>query len=383
MKKYITYLIILLILTGGILFLLNPRGIYQLNDKTAKFIPHQEIPSGLVSLKAKDCGICHIEIFKEWQQSLHSQAYTDPFFTAYHKKDKGDPTCLVCHTPVENQNPFILTSTSGQYNDLFTTPNPEFDAEFQQEGVTCAACHVKDGIIYGPFHENTMDAPHPVAYDKEFTSKSLCEQCHEVPSKSFSLMNEGICSTGVESGSGIWSARGYICQDCHMPAVARPLMPGYPVREGKKHLWPGAYSNSQLQQVFSFKAEKQQDKINIKITNTGAGHKAPTGDPDRFIILDFIWIDKTGQETVLESIEFKRRIIWQPIMFVWSDNRLSPGQSMTLSLTAPNAPGSLYVNGSYHVMTDSSLTRLKEKFELVNEWPIHRRFIERQKLTIE
>lgn len=188
MKKYITYLIILLILTGGILFLLNPRGIYQLNDKTAKFIPHQEIPSGLVSLKAKDCGICHIEIFKEWQQSLHSQAYTDPFFTAYHKKDKGDPTCLVCHTPVENQNPFILTSTSGQYNDLFTTPNPEFDAEFQQEGVTCAACHVKDGIIYGPFHENTMDAPHPVAYDKEFTSKSLCEQCHEVPSKSFSLM---------------------------------------------------------------------------------------------------------------------------------------------------------------------------------------------------
>lgn len=368
----------LLLISASIWFYSNNGLIYKLTDTTAKFIPYQETPSGLVSLKARDCGVCHIEIYQEWQESLHSKAYIDPFFTAYHRKDKGDPTCLVCHTPLENQAPVILSSESGQFHDLKSTPNPRFDQELQQEGVTCASCHVKDGIIYGPYQQASMNAPHPVAYDEKFTSKQICSQCHEVPSKSLSLMNEGICSTGMESDSGIWAARGFICQDCHMSAVTRPLMAGYPPRPGRKHLWPGGYSSKQLNKVFSFKAEQKKDELTITITNSGAGHKAPTGDPDRFIVLDFFWIDEAGKETQLESIEFKRQIIWQPVMFVWSDNRLAPGESTSIRVSMPSAAGKLYVNGTYHVMTDRSLNRLKEKFSLENEWPIHRPFIKRQ-----
>ena len=383
MKKFIITISTLIILLLLILFFLNPDGIYELSDKTTRYISHQEVPTGVISLKAGDCGTCHIEIYQEWQTSLHSKAFIDPFFTAYLRKDKGDPTCSVCHTPLENQSPIILSSESGLYNDLKTTANPKFDPELQKEGVTCAACHVKNGIIFGPFRKNTLNAPHPVAYDEKFLSKSLCQQCHEVPSKDFSLMNEGICSTGMESDTGLWSARGFICQDCHMPEINRPLMAGYPAREGRKHLWPGAYSTAQLKKVFSFKAEKIQDKLSITITNSGAGHKAPTGDPDRFIVLDFFWIDENGQKTVLHSIEFKRQIIWQPIMFVLSDNRLAPGESTQFISTPASDSGTLYVNGTYHVMTDRSLNRLKDKYELKNEWPIHRPFIEQQKIDIK
>jgi len=187
----------------------------------------------------------------------------------------------------------------------------------------------------------------------------------------------------MESNSGIWAARGYICQDCHMPAVNRPLMTGFPSREGKKHLWPGGYSTKQLQKVFTFKAKKEQDYLTITITNSGAGHKAPTGDPDRFIVLDFIWVDESGQEILLESVKFKRSIIWQPIMFVWSDNRLSPGESTSINIKLPKTDGSLVINGTYHVMTDRSFNRLKDKFDLKDEWPIHRPFMTHQKVLIE
>ncbi len=365
-----------------ILFLLNPNSIYQINQKTAQFAPLQSIPKGLISLKAKDCGICHQEIYQEWQTSLHSRAYRDPFFQAYLKKDKDDPTCLVCHTPLLNQSPVILSSASGQYDDLTSTDNPHFDAQLQQEGVTCAGCHLREGIIYGPYKKTELNAPHPVAYDKKFRQKTLCKQCHEVPSKDFSLMNDGICSTGMESDSGIWAAKGFICQDCHMPQIKRPLMAGYPSREGKQHLWPGGYSNHQLQKVFTFKAHKIDDTIQITITNSGAGHKAPTGDTDRFIVLDFYWRTDKGKHIALDTIEFKRQVIWQPIMFVLSDNRLAPGASTQLSVIAPSESGTLYVDASYHIMTERSLARLKDKFSLKNEPPIQRVFIKQQKIEL-
>lgn len=386
MKKFIIACLLFLfslLLVLLIIFLLNPSGIYKLSAKTAQFIPLQSIPQALVSLKAKDCGVCHSDIYQEWQTSLHAKAFTDSFFTAYLKKDKGDPTCLVCHTPLLNQSPVILSSESGDYHDLKVTPNPDFDPELQQEGITCAACHVKDGVIYGPYKKTELNAPHPVAYDEKFLNKTICQQCHEVPSKDFSLMNEGICSTGMESNSGLWAARGIICQDCHMPPVTRPLMAGYPAREGKKHLWPGGYSNHQLQKAFTFKAIREQNKLLVRITNTGAGHKVPTGDPDRFIVLDFFWIDKKGQKTALDSIEFKRKIVWQPIMFVLSDNRLAPGESTQLTINAPTVQGNLYLTATYNVMTQGSLKRLKDQFELKEHEPIQRVFIERQEIPID
>ncbi len=88
MKKWLLYSVIFIAISSVVLYFFNPPGIYQLTQKTAQFIPYQAIPEGVVSLKAKDCGLCHIEIYQEWQTSLHAKAYTDPFFTAYHKKDK-------------------------------------------------------------------------------------------------------------------------------------------------------------------------------------------------------------------------------------------------------------------------------------------------------
>ena len=375
-KKTVVSIILVVLLVPAILYLLNPSEIYLLTDTTARFVPLQSTPPGLVSLKAKDCGQCHADIYHEWQGSLHAKAFTDPFFKAYHRKDKGDPTCLVCHSPLQNQSPVILSSASGRYDDLQASPNPDYDPDLQQEGVTCSACHVRDGIVYGPYPAADMNAPHPVAFDEDFLKPDLCNRCHEVPSKAFSLMDSGVCSTGEEFSDGPWATRGYTCQHCHMPATRRPLVAGFEARDGRKHLWPGGYSRDQLATVFSFDAKRSGDELVIGITNNGAGHKVPTGDPDRFMILEFTWLDENGQRHPLTRIEFKRQVIWQPIMLVWSDNRPAPGQRITLSADLPSSSGQLIVNGDYHVMTQRQLERLKDRFGLQNPWPITLRFLE-------
>lgn len=386
MKKIAGIIAVTLLITG-IFFVFNSGRIYKLTDTTARFVPHQPVPAGLTSLKAEACGACHMDIYQEWQTSLHAKAFSNPFFTAYLKKDKGDPTCLICHTPLQNQSPVILSSKSGLYDDLTVEPNPQFDAELQREGVNCSGCHVRDGVIYGPYKMESMNAPHAVAFDEKFLNNTICNQCHEVPSKKFSLMTEGICSTGSEFSESPWARKGVTCQGCHMQAIKRPLVKGFPARPGKRHLWPGGYSFAQLRKVFRFKAEKVGQELTITITNSGAGHKAPSGDPDRFIVLDFWWKDSSGQSTKLESIQFKRQMVWKPVMFVWSDNRLAPGESMQLVTRVPEGRGSLLVDGTYHVMTQWSHDRLRDKYELKidpsnDEWKIQRPFLKQQRIEI-
>ena len=90
----------------------------------------------------------------EWKTSIHSQAYRDPFFHAYWTKDKHTWVCLNCHAPLENQQPTLIKEIPRQrVEKALQKPNPQFDPDYQNEGVTCAACHVRDGVILGPFDD--------------------------------------------------------------------------------------------------------------------------------------------------------------------------------------------------------------------------------------
>src|SRR5256712_7526260 len=109
-------------------------------------------PAGLSSLKAEECGKCHREIYEEWKTSYHAQAFTDPFFRAYWRKDGEVWICLNCHTPLANQQPALITEVPrNRVAKAVTAPNPDYDQALQQEGITCAGCHVRDGVILGPF----------------------------------------------------------------------------------------------------------------------------------------------------------------------------------------------------------------------------------------
>ena len=58
--------------------------------------------------------------------------------------------------------------------------------------------------------------------------------------------------------------------------------------------------------------------------NAGAGHKIPTGDPDRHFTVEFTVKDGSHQVVAEKSHTMGRWIMWQPAIVELYDNRLLP-----------------------------------------------------------
>lgn len=350
--------------------------IFKIAPPFDKPIPHQVIPAGLTGIKASDCGRCHIEIYKEWETSIHGNAWKDPFFQAYWKKDRQIWVCLNCHTPVENQQEYLIQGLQNDRadNHPIKTKNPDFDPLFREEGISCATCHLRNGIVYGPFRD--LQAPHPVEYDPKFRTARLCLDCHHVPKEKFMFYRGNPCNTQVEWENGPYAKKGMICQDCHMPKIERSLVPGGAVREVRHHLWWGGHEPKMLQR--SIKVELNSDRAEyppgekarytLTLTNSGAGHKLPTGDPDRYFTIEFNVTDHEGKMIKHSSKTIGRWLIWKPVIFEYYDNRLAPleKRDFPFSYSVPSGGKKLTLETkvTYHIMTPRARQRLIDKYGL-------------------
>jgi hypothetical protein len=358
----------------------STRVIFGLREDFAHAVPYQEIPKGIPGIRAQDCGTCHQEIYEEWKTSYHAKSYVDPFFQAYWSKDKHIWICLNCHSPLENQQPWIIHGLENEnIKKPIKTQNGRYDQEFQTEGITCAACHVRDGVIEGPFEDSV--APHPTRYSPRFRSTDICFTCHQVPSGPFQFYNGGPCSTFPEFIGGPYSKKGYICQSCHMPAVTRPVAVGGPIREGRRHLWRGGHFPEMIQQAVSaelisdppeFKAGDRV-KFTVNFKNTGAGHKVPTGDPDRYFTVSFNVKDRQGKVVSSQDYTMGRWIMWKPLIVELYDNRIAPQQNRDYTFTAPiptaEEAQTLSVQVKYHILTEKNYKRLQTRYGLREEVP--------------
>jgi len=359
---------------------IKPVVIFGLRDDYAHAIPFQRVPAGLVSLKAESCGQCHREIYEEWKTSIHAHAYEDPFFQAYWKKDKNIWVCLNCHTPLENQQPTLIKEIPrGRVEKAAQEPNPHYDSEFQKESVTCAACHVRDGVILGPFEDAL--APHPTKYDPKFRTAELCYRCHNVVSGPAQFYNVGPCGTYAEYEGKHWQERGFICQSCHMPEIERPVALGGPIRRGRQHLWRGGHDPAMIKRAVEIEvkadtdAPQPGDRVGFTLTlvNAGAGHKIPTGDPDRFFTVEFIVEDREGNVLEQQSSTMGRWILWQPAIVELYDNRLLPlaSRDYRFDYRLPEQAEGLILKTRvrYHILTDGQHEMLRNKYGLMGDDP--------------
>ncbi|OYV75751.1 MAG: hypothetical protein B7Z66_11690 [Chromatiales bacterium 21-64-14] len=340
----------------------------------------RKIPPPLPNLSAATCGTCHRAIYREWITTMHSRSWTDPYFRTDRRLEGNEQICLNCHTPLDRQQKFrVLGFHDGNKFDPILAPNPEFSPELRRQGVTCAACHVRHGVIYGPFSQNAMrDAPHPTAQWEN--DNEACVRCHVAPDKSWGVfLAMPPCGTVPEiqltqkevleskisghlllkipppiprTGARAWvpkagypsadgSVDGYLgqpvppevatanCVECHMPRVQRPLMTGYPPRWGRHHLWRGGHDPQMVRQSLSirFRAEKPLHgsvAYVLTITNTGAEHYVPTGVPDRFISVDLRLLGSGGRTLEHEHYRLTRFIMWRPFVIQFWDTRLRP-----------------------------------------------------------
>lgn len=341
---------ILYILVIGFFFSCTDN-IRPLQDNWEKAIPLQEVPSGLVSIRARDCGVCHREIYDEWRQSTHAHAWTDLQFQAELKKESSPYLCINCHIPLENQQEFLIKGlVDGDIYKPVREENAHFDADFQLEGISCATCHVRDGSIIG-LHE-TKAAPHPVVKDSLFLNESICLSCHNA---SAVVTPELVCTfeTGDEWMNGPY-AGSKNCISCHMDTISRPLMQGMQSRVGHRHWFAGsgipkstehevknlmgmAYFPDTLPKIY-----QGEDSLifNLKLVNQHAGHRLPTGDPERFYSISLAWFDSSGDTISHVTDRIGETWEWYPVARKITDNNLEPGEERNFQIRlSPSLPG--------------------------------------------
>ncbi len=175
--------------------------------------------------------------------------------------------------------------------------------------------------------------------------------------------------------------QGMICQDCHMPEVDRPVAEGGPIRRGRRHLWRGGHDPEMIKRAVAIQvqadpaAPKPGDEVRFTLTviNAGAGHKVPTGDPDRYFTVEFLVQDSRGRVLDRQVDTMGRWILWQPVILEVYDNRLMPLASREYHFTArlPERSGevALKTRVLYHIMTDGQHEELRAKYGLTADDP--------------
>ncbi len=288
---------------------------------------------GVTGLKASDCSTCHTEVASEWSTSTHAAAWVDPQFQAeLHKDPEVGWLCLNCHTPLANQQPSLVTA----HEDIrapITTPNPSFDSELRDEGVTCLTCHWReDGIATT---RTDARAPHALVVDPDLGGDATCTVCHQATAR---LEDALVChfNTGAEKeAAGVQQG----CTDCHMPTVSRGQ------GHGRLHSWPGSGLGKGPGEPpaglngLDLEGPTMTDDGELRFTliNARAGHMLPSGDPERYLDVRATLLDGSGGAVSSQRWRIGQTWVWSPVAEKTGDNRLNVGERRELRWT----PGTL------------------------------------------
>lgn len=344
------------------------------------------IPPGVGDGSAAACGACHPAIAAEWAASTHAHAWTDRQFQAERAKDPAVAwLCDNCHTPLARQQP-VLSRSTGAPRAPERSPNPAFSPTLQAEGVTCLSCHWRPAGI-AAVHADA-DAPHPLVVDPALREVGTCTGCHQATAR---LEPALVCTfdTGAE-----WEAAapGKTCVECHMPRVTRAHATGAPVREGGRHLWPGGlipkepWTDAEAALFADWvpgvalrvdaptqATPGQPVTVRLHLLHNGAGHRVPSGDPERFLRLD---AEARGPDgAVLARTGYRVGQVWEwwPEARRLSDNRLHAGEDRVVDFTfvMPDAPVSLAVVLEHHRISAANAAH-----HGLDGYPTHRRVAE-------
>jgi len=290
----------------------NPFAPSNASSATGSFIPGEKFVS------STRCGTCHTDAHAQWRQSAHGNAFREPFYQKNVKDLQSQRGieftrhCESCH------NPAALFSGA-------LTKNSKVKRPFDEEGVSCIACHSIESVTGQGIGGYVMNQPallvkedgqrllegvtdqqilndvpshrrammRPVLKAPEF-----CGACHksQVPRelndykflRAFMVADElQMSSFSKESPHPFYVRDRETCNTCHMKKEPAPLF-DVSAKEGKlaSHRWASANTaipffykySEQLEAVTKFLMD---DKLGIDIF--AIHRKSPGLSADEFI----------------------------------------------------------------------------------------------------
>ncbi len=302
-------------------------------------VPFQELPESLPSISSQTCNACHGALVEQWSGSGHGGTWQSPLYRKALESAGNPQYCLRCHLPLQNQRSELIRG----YDEATMAkprlePNPRFDPTLQGEGVTCAACHVRDGVVYGPRTLRPGTSPHPVYHHPDLGESVTCAACHQLAWPG--TEEQPLYDTYREWQGSPWAEAGIGCQDCHMPLTLGPVS-GERFAAHRSHQVLGSADDATLARAVTVQLGTLPPRlqrgtelpIRIEVMNTGAGHHVPTGNPHAWIEVKLVVDGVEGWSTDPVSWPIRRVVDLDGEHVLGEDTRIPAGGGATFEHT--------------------------------------------------
>ncbi len=265
--------------------------------------------------KPKRCGMCHKEIYQEWQSNMMSRSFTHEWdqveyfkLALPHSKKLAKVAgvkagCIACHGP--------LAFLSGDIPPKEASANTRAN-----EGVSCDVCHsitgttekepfnfsftIEPGKVKNGPRKDARSSFHSTRFSQFHKSAEFCATCHDEQSP----YGAWVKSTYREWKAGPYAKEGVVCQDCHMhKAPGKSAMGGKERKDIAHHVFQGSHSSTKLAgavdlAIYSDKKELSPGgrlKLRAVLFNGKVGHAIPSGSSEeRMLWLEVVAIDANG-----------------------------------------------------------------------------------------
>jgi hypothetical protein len=155
-----------------------------------------------------------------------------------------------------------------------------------------------------------------------------------------------VCS--FETGDE-WKAGPYYgqknCISCHMEPTKREVVAGFGERLSHLHYFAGsgipkvkgaktkalnglAFYPSKVEKSY---AVNQEIVYHLKLKNEFAGHRVPSGDPERFFGISMELLDENGKAIAQKTDRIGEKWEWYPAAKKLEDNNLNPKEERTFA----------------------------------------------------
>lgn len=352
--------------------MLRPMNIFVIDDAFALPVPVGTLPKEITTLNAASCLGCHLDHYLEWQTTIHAHAWTDPYFQTDFAFDGSQQICKNCHIPLApQQEDTVLGWKDAERWQPRLTPNPDFDAALQKEGINCAGCHLRKGKILATHTSKT--SPHNTKIIR--SGNQICVRCHVVggnrwdtfykvpPCGTVAEIREGRAQPPTSAELTVTDVASLGCVGCHMPVIKRPLAPGGISKTSHQHIWRGGHDPAQVRKALSASMEQVADSESgqigfaLYLTNTGTAHNLPTGTPDRHLSVELKILDASGDVLAEKTTLLQRHFLWRPFIIELADTRLRPKipQKFQLDADKEGHDGPFYAEAvvRYHLLTQA------------------------------